>query len=331
MKNLHIYLNVLLKFLKDTDSKNIKLLCKEYKQLLTENGYLKNIYLKNNTSYEKYIKTFCIHLKTIQNIHVSHRMLPLLWIPEFKKRLYINDCIFKTLDTDVKNQIEEIYITNKDNDFIINFDSFPKLKKIDLSFKKIYNPANVIPPNSLKLSNTLTDIRFYCNKNGYVENIDPIIKLPNLITLIANVVIDKNIVFESKNIKHIALCSDYPILTKSENVNICLNSKSIILKEFDYNNDIVNSLIKWSENLHRVEYRRIFRNNANPSSLLRHYGNYLGFYGLFSFDKNLLKKLHKNIRYKFDKWRLNHMHHDFYYQNNIIVETKKDTITYKVC
>ena len=329
MKNLHIYLNSLLVLLNDTEAINIYVLCKEYKNLLNDNGYLKNIYLRNNTSYEKFIKTFCIHSKTIQNIHVKHRILPLLWIPEFKKRLYINDCKFKTLQTNIPNQIEEIYITNKDNDFIIDFNSFPQLKKIILSFKKIYNPTNVIPPNNLKLSNRLIDIRFYCNENGYVQNIDPIIKLPNLVTLIANVVIDKNIVFESTNIKYIALCSNYPILTKSKNVNICLNSKSIVLKDFDYNNDIVNSLIKWSNNLHRVEYRRIIRNNS-VSSLLRHYEKYLGFNGLFSFDKNLLKKVDKNIKINFDNWRLNNMHYDFYYQNNIILETKKDQYIYSL-
>ena len=111
--------------------------------------------------------------------------------------------------------------------------------------------------------------------------------------------------------------------------HICLNSKSIILNNFDYNHDIVISLTKWSKNLYKVEYRRIFRNNANTSSLIKHYGNYLGFNGLFSFDKNLLKKVDKNIRYNFDKWRLNHMHHDFYYHHNILDTQPKYHVFYR--
>jgi len=129
----------ILEYLKSNKSViNFLKTCKYIKNLYYKNGYLKQINLEPliNSDPYNFALTCCKHNKTLNCIYIRGFHNPQHWISVWPKIVYLSSC---TITDKIKgthnNRTEVLHIMDirSKKKIIIDWKSFPKLKKIHIS------------------------------------------------------------------------------------------------------------------------------------------------------------------------------------------------------
>ena len=154
----------ILNFIPDNYSAHsLSLTCKYINKLFNANGYLKFLHVKPMICLGNFLDMTVKHNKTVNYIYFSNKYDPHLWIISgwFKKVCFTGCSFYKNNIDPLSDTItEELYIncTNDKFKLSINFEKFPKLKKLYIDCYDI-DVNNFCVENCVELKNVNINIR----------------------------------------------------------------------------------------------------------------------------------------------------------------------------
>jgi len=123
-------------FYENKDTISLSSVCKDWKRLFDETGYIRKMRLTNRVNGIDWIRHFISHKQTIDSIYIANQTDPAMWIIEFPRMVHFSECVLtQPLIPNGKNPCRtEVLIfrnmTVRNTVFNTDWSLFPNLRRL---------------------------------------------------------------------------------------------------------------------------------------------------------------------------------------------------------